>query len=289
MTFRGPILVLVAASCLLAAQPPRVEINAAINRALNRLYNFDFAGAHAILNEHARQDPADPLTYSARAAAHLFSELNRLKILETDFFMDDDKLVDRRRLQPDAKIREELFKAVEEAKRRGSARLAVRPDDRDALFAMCMATGVVTDWAALVERRRFGSFALSRQTQFYARKLLDLKPPFYDAYLTMGSVEYVVGSIPWYFRWLIHLERIQGSRQKGMEDMRLVAQHGVYYRPFAKILLAVMYLREKQPEQAQKLLAEMASEFPENPLIRKELNQVTERLRRSRAGTAKPR
>lgn len=270
-------------------QPPRVEINTAVSRALNRLYGFDFAGAHAILNEHARQDPADPLTYSTRAAAYLFSELYRLKILEMDFFMDDDKLVDRKKLQPDARIREELFKAVEEARRRGSARLAAKPDDRDALFAMCMAAGVVTDWAALVERRRFGTLSLSRQSQFYARKLLDLKPPFYDAYLTMGTVEYVVGCIPWYFRWLIHFERIQGSRQKGIEDMRLVAQDGVYYRPFAKILLSVMYLREKQPEQAQKLLAEMASEFPENPLIRKELNRVTERLNRSRAATAKPR
>jgi hypothetical protein len=57
-----------------------------------------------------------------------------------------------------------------------------------------------------------------------------------------------------------------------------VANHGRYYRPFAKILLSVIYLREKQPAQAEGLLAELARDFPENPLIRRELQKVRRQL-----------
>jgi len=273
-----PLCFLLASACALPALPPKAEPPTPFDRAFVRLYNFDFPGVHQILDENTRADPAHPLNYSIRAGAYLFSELDRLRILEMDFFMNDDKLVDRKKLKPDPAIREAFFKAIEETRRRATARLAARADDREALFAMCMAAGLVTDYAAIIERRRFGSFSLSRQTQFYARKLLALNPPYYDAYLAMGTVEYVVGSVPWIFRWLIRFEGVQGSKQKGIDNMQLVARHGRYYAPFARVLLSVIYLRENKPQEAEKLLAGLARDFPDNPLIRKELNQVRDRL-----------
>ena len=38
------------------------------------------------------------------------------------------------------------------------------------------------------------------------------------------------------------------------------------------------WLREKQPRETQKLLASLASEYPENPLLRKELARVSAQL-----------
>jgi hypothetical protein len=91
-----------------------------LDRAFIRLYNFDFPGTYKILDESTRGDPAHPLNYSIRAAAYLFSELDRLKILEIDFFMDDDKVVARKRLKPDPAVREAFFKVIEEARRRAT-------------------------------------------------------------------------------------------------------------------------------------------------------------------------
>ena len=34
----------------------------------------------------------------------------------------------------------------------------------DALLALCMTTGLVTDYAALIEKRRFGSFSLAKKS-----------------------------------------------------------------------------------------------------------------------------
>jgi len=94
------------------------------------------------------------------------------------------------------------------------------------MLAMCMAAGVETDYTILVEKRYFRSFWLSRQSQMYARKLLALDPPVYDAHLTLGMVEYVVGSMNAFFRLFVHFDQIKGSRQQGAEHLKLVAEHG---------------------------------------------------------------
>ena len=257
-----------------AAQPATVQTEPPIRRAFNRLYNFDFAGAHEILDRQIAQDPSDPLPQAVKAAAYLFAELNRLKIMELDFFSDDEKLVDRKKLVPDPAIRASLFKLVDNVQRLGNARLAARPDDRDAMLSMCMVTGLVADYAALVEKRRFGSFPLHKKSQAWAAKLLALKPPVYDAYLTFGTAEYVVGSLPFFVRWFVHLDQVEGSKQKGIQELQLVADKGQYYGPFARILLAVAAFREKRPADAGKLLAALSAEYPDNPLFRQERDRA---------------
>jgi hypothetical protein len=272
------ILLFLATACALAAPPPTTPPPTAIERAFGRLYNFDFAGAHAILDEHKRLDPADPLSYSVAAAADLFAEMYRLKILETDFFIDDSKLIEKKKLKPDPALRAAIFKAVGGARQRAEAKLAVQPDDREALFALCMSAGVITDYTALVERRQWAALQLARETHAYAMKLLALNPPAYDAYHTLGMMEYVMGSVTFVVRWFVRFEQIQGSKQKGVQNLYLVIQYGRYYKPFSKILLSVIYLREKKPQEVEKLLAELVHDFPENPLFRAELSKVSEQV-----------
>ena len=262
---RWMALFLALAGCL-PAQPKTL-----IDQAFDRLYNFDFKPAQEILDRQVQLAPSDPLPLSVKAASHLFSELYRLKILELDFFTDDDKVVDRRALVPDPAVRRAFFQLVADAERLANAHLAVRPDDPDALFALCMATGLETDYAALIERRRFGSFSLSKRNQVYARKLLALNPPVTDAYMTFGTVEYVIGSLPFFLRWFIRFDQVSGSKQKGIEDLELVARQGRYYGPLARMMLAVIYVREKRPEKAEELLAGLVAQFPQNPLFRQEL------------------
>lgn len=262
-----------------AAQPPGAVPSTAIDRAFGRLYNFDFAGAHAILDEHRRVDPDDPLSYSVSAAADLFAEMYRLKILETDFFVDDSKLAEKKKLKPDPAVRAAIFKAVGEARQRAEAKLAAQPIDRDALFALCMSASIITDYTALVERKQWAALQLARQTQSYALRLLALKPPAYDAYHTLGMMEYVMGSVPFFVRWFIRYDQIQGNKQKGIQNLYLVVQYGRYYQPFARILLSVIYLREKKPQEAETLLAELVRDFPENPLLRMELKKASEQVR----------
>ena len=246
----------------------------------NRLYNYDFATAHAMLDERQRAEPADPLPYSVRAAVYMFSEFERLQILETDFFVDDENMVDGQghRQKPDPEVKRRLFATLDEARARAGVILASDPNHRRALLAMVMAAGVAADYVGFVERRQWKGMSLTRETNRYAQRLLALKPPVYDAYMNVGSLEYVVGSLPFFIRWFVRFDRIEGDKRKGIEQLKLVAQHGTYYGPFARILLAVASLREGKLADARLIVAQLAANFPENPLLKRELDKVTARI-----------
>ncbi|MBI3698595.1 MAG: tetratricopeptide repeat protein [Acidobacteria bacterium] len=248
-----------------------------IDRAFARLYNFDFDGAHAILNRHITAHPADPFGYSVRAAVYLFWELNRLGILEGQFFIDDKRISEKKKLKLDPEVRRQFLQAIEDAQSRSEKILALRPDDENALHALCMTHSMIVDYVALIEKRQIASLSLAKRSNGCAQKLLKLHPDACDARVTTGFTEYLAGSLPFFVRWLIHFDDVKGSKEVGIQNLELVARSGHYLKPFAKILLAIVYLREKKPREAEKQLAELARDFPENPLIRKELARLSSR------------
>jgi hypothetical protein len=277
------------AVCISAAAQDKASNSAlsphtAIDLALSRMYNCDFAGAQAIIVEEIRKHPDDPLFYAFRASALLFSEFDRMQVLEQDFFVDDDIVTDRKRLKPDPSVRAAIFEATGNTRRLAATCLSKDPKDANALFGLFVAVGVETDYTVLVEKKYFRSYSLSKETQTYARKLLALNPPLYDAYLSTGMLEYVVGNLNYFFRLFVHIDQIKGSRQMAIDYLQRVVDHGRYYSPYAKILLSVIYLRDKKPGQALALLKEFERDFPENPLIRKEIIRISEKVNLSQQG-----
>ena len=250
-----------------------------IDQAFSRLYNFDFPGAYGVLNKRIAAHPEDPLGYSVRASALLFSELDRLSILESQFFSDDSRIIDKKKLKPDPAVRTQLFQAIDDAQSRAQIILNKNPNEQDALFVMCITSGVLTDYAALIEKKQIGSLSLVKRGAAYAQRLLKINPNYYDAYLTTGMTEYLIGSLPFFVRWFVKVDNISGNKEQGVKTVELVAKQGHYLKPFAKILLAVANLRDKRPRVAETLLFELARDYPENPLFKKELSQLTVKLK----------
>lgn len=257
-----------------ATDPPAGEID----KAFQRLYNTDFQGAFTRLDRYIAAEPADPLGYALRASAYLFQELVRLGVLEGEFFADDKRIIDKKKLKPDPEVRKKLFQAIADAQSRAKAILAKNPDDQNALFTMAVTNGIVTDYTALVEKRQISSLSTAKESNIFAQRLLKVNPHYYDAYLTTGFTEYLVGSLPFFVRWFVHFEDVKGSKNVGIQNLQTVARSGHYLRPFARILLAIVYLREKKPWETQKLLTELSSEYPENPLLHKELAKLNSQL-----------
>lgn len=263
-----------------------LEVNPSIGRALDRLYNFAFEDAHEILDAYIESEPDDPLGHLFRGGAFLFYELDRLKILESEFFKDDAKIGDTKNLDPDQTIKRRLMQALDRTETLAAARLAEDPDDVDALFALCLREGLLTDYVGLVEKKRLKSLSSARQAQRYAQRLLALEPTYYDAHLSSGVNEYLLGSLPFFLRWFIRIEGIEGSEDRALERLELVAERGSYLGPFARILMSIISLREQRPDRALELLAGLRADYPENPLIRKELRNVAEKLADGTLATA---
>ncbi len=269
------VVFIVAAVC---AAPVLASEPATIDGALHSLYDFDFAAAHATLNSYIAAHPQEPLAYAFRGSAYLFYELDRLGALESEFLTDDDRLVEKTRPRPDPAIRRQFLQAMGDAQSRAEAVLKSNPNDRDALFAMCVVTGVSTDYMALVEKRQTASLSPARRSNAYAQRLLKLDPKFYDAYLTAGFSEYMIGSLPFFIRWFVHFDNVDGDKKRGVRNLELVAREGRYFRPLAKVFLGIIDLREKKPEAARRLLAELVRDYPRNPLYKKELDKLDRRL-----------
>lgn len=265
--------VILFVSALRAAEPNGIEA------ALERMYNQDYVAAHQILDRYIDHRPQDALPYAFRASAYLFYELDRLGILESEFLTDDKQIAEKKKkLAPDPVIREKFVRAVQDVETRADEDLKINPDDPQALFAMCIAQGVATDYMAFVEKKQFSSLSVAKRSNGYAQRLLKLDPKFYDAYLTAGISEYMLGSLPFFVRWFVRFDNVDGSKQRGVERLRLVAREGHYFKPFSKIMLSIIGLREKRPQESQQWLTELARDYPENRLFRKELAQVNAKL-----------
>ena len=251
----------------------------AIDDAMEAMYNQDFDEAQRVLDAHLKVDAKDPLGHSARAAALLFAEFDRLQILELDFFGSDDRLTGGPRLKPDPGVRQRLLASTGHARLLASQKLVTDANHRRALFAMGMAMGIEVQYATVVEHRYLQGGSQSARLQAVAQRMLALNPPIYDAYVTLGSIEYVVASLNPVYRLLARFIGLRGDKPQALAHLQIVAAQGRYYRPYAKLLLAVFHSREGRLPQARALLDELRKSFPRNRLFPREVARIDAKLR----------
>jgi hypothetical protein len=107
--------------------------------------------------------------------------------------------------------------------------------------------------------------------------LLEVAPDADDAYVALGAANYIIGCLPGYKRAVLWVGGVHGDKTLGMQQVARAAasEHAHYLRPFARLLLALASLREKNTDVAHEQLRDLVIEFPENPLFAKELAKVT--------------
>ena len=251
-----------------AADPPSLD------RGYHFLYSLHFPEAQQEFQRWQQEHPQDPLGPVSEAAGMLFSEFNRLGVLESQFYVKDSDFDNRPKLQPDPAIKTRFDTDLARAEALSRNLLAKDPNHKDSLFVMALCSGLRADYAAMVEKRNLASLAYIKQGQQYADRLIALDPGYYDAYIALGTSKYIIGSQAAPVRWLLHLGGYAGDKKEGVHDLRLTAEHGRYLAPFARLLLAIAYLRDKDKRGARALLSGLQQEFPDNPLFEKEINRL---------------
>lgn len=238
------------------------------------LYDLNFDQAHQVFAAWEQNHPEDPMGPVSEAAGYLFSEFNRLGVLEGQFYESDKQFDSRKKLTPDAALRDRFTAALARAETRARERLAKMPKDRDALLAMTLSSGLKADYAALIEKSNLASLHFTREGNERAEQLLAVDPTCYDAYVATGSSKYIVGSMAAPIRWLVRMGGISGDKAKGISELQQTANHGQYLAPFARILLAIAYVRDKDKFRARELLASLRADFPNNPLFAREIARL---------------
>jgi tetratricopeptide (TPR) repeat protein len=238
------------------------------------LYQLKFDEARNHFEVWQQSHPEDSLGSASEAASYLFEECYRQGILTSEFFLDDKRFLGKISLKPDPKLRDAFFAADKRAQELAQFRLKTTPDDTKALFAMALSLGMQADYASLIDKQQLESLKMIRDADKYAKKLLVITPEAADAYLGLGTANFVIGCLPGYKRFALGVIGIHGDKALGIQQLEITADKGHYLRPFAKILLALAALREKKKDVARKQLKELVAEFPENPLFANELAKV---------------
>ncbi len=239
------------------------------------MYNLSFDSAHRIFQSWAKTHPSDPEAPVFDAAAYLFSEFDRLHVLESEFFVDDKNFTTHKTLAPDPSVRQKFEASLSESKRRADAILATSPGNEAALFATVMRLGLHADYVSLIDKREFQALSEIKDARQTAQTLLERYPDCYDAYIALGVENYLLSQKAAPVRWILHLSGAQTDKDTGIAKLTLTATKGQYLQPYAELLLAVAALRDKNKEEARRYLTDLSARFPRNELYRDELKKLS--------------
>ncbi len=249
-----------------------------IDAGFRLLYELKFPEARATFAIWENKHPGEALAPAVEAASYLFQEFDRQNVLTSEFFLDDDRLLGGVQGAPDRAVRDAFGAAARRAQELARARLKTNPHDADALFALTIATGMQADYTSLIERRQMESLRLTREADKVAKDLLAVAPGAADAYVALGAANYIIGCLPGYKRFIIRFGGFHGDRALGMQQLGLTAANGHYLRPYAKLMLALAAMREKQWGLARTQFEQLTAEFPANAKFARELAKLKDTI-----------
>ncbi len=238
------------------------------------MYNLNFTGAHRVFESWTQAHPQDPLGPASDAAAFLFSEFDRLGVLDIELFADEDRFTGRGKTSPDAAVRRSFDQRVTQAELLASQALAKNPADARALYAQTLIAGLHADYAAMIDKKDYAALKFTEQGSALANRTLAADPSLYDATIAVGVENYMLSLKPAAMRFFLKLRGDQTSKEAGIRQLRLTAEKGHYLAPFARLMLAVAELKDNHPDQARSLLTALAQQFPQNTLYTRQLARI---------------
>ena len=231
------------------------------------LYTQQFSEAREKFTIWQSEHPDQPFGQVAVAASYLFEEFYRQGVLTSDFFLNEEKFLNGIDGKPDPGRMAQFQEALVKTRALANRRLKQNSKDPEALFALTLAAGMESDADMILRKERLEALKLLKIANQYAKQLLGVRPDANDAYVALGSANYIIGSLSGGMRFFLAFGGVHGDKRLGMQQLGKSANTGLYLRPFAKIMLALAARREKQDALAQRLLRELSEEFSSSPLF----------------------
>jgi Tetratricopeptide repeat len=236
-------------------------------QAYQQFYELDFPGAVDRFQRFQVQHPGDPQATALLLNAEIFEELYRRDLLDTTFYANDGFLTGRHATQEDPRARDRIFALADEAVHEADVRVSKNPNDVDALFARGWARSLRCAYMAMVERAFGAGFRLAIKAKDDEVRVLQLDPQYVDAKLVVGVYEYVVGALPWPFKFLIGFAGVTGSKSRGLEMLYDDGNRGVITSVEARTVIALFLRREGKYKEAIQVIRTLESQYPRDYLF----------------------
>jgi tetratricopeptide (TPR) repeat protein len=249
-------------------------------------YNLEYDEALSVFRKLTAEDPSNPNYQNHVAQAVLYREMFRGGALESELVSGSNPFIRREKLATSTEAQREFDSCINKAMEIANARIAKNPNDVTALYSLGVAHGLRANYNFLIRKAWMDSLRDATAARKAHNRVVELDPKMIDARLIQGVHDYIVGILPFHIKILGFIAGFHGDRESGMKALQLVAEKGNLNRYDAQVLLAVIYRREKKPEQALPLLNGLIERFPRNYLFRLETVQMYSDLGRKEQALA---
>jgi tetratricopeptide (TPR) repeat protein len=255
------------------------------NEGNDALYNMDYKTARDRFQEMTRLAPDHPAGFIYLANNLWLEQLNSSRRLTTSVYTggsfyqqtaEQDK--------SDVKRERDFNELVRQALAKAEARLKANPQDVEALYYQASAHGLKAGYSVTVKRSFRRAIGDANTSVKFQRRVVKLDPNYVDAYLSIGLYNYVVDSLPWFWRALARIAGIKGSKKEGIQQLEMVAERGKYAADDARVILIGLYGREGQHDRALEVISYLANKYPRNYLFGVERAAMLYRMGRTQEG-----
>lgn len=274
-------LVVLFAFCLLCLQAvaqaagegafPSAAANSAehdplVEAASEHFYNLEYDQAIQEFEKVLDRHPSDPSAVNHLLTAVLMRELYRMGAMNSGEYANDSFIGDAHR-SADPKVTERIKQLVERAEGLEEQQLKVNPNNVDALYARGVTRAQFALYTALIERAWFSALRNAVGARHDHERVLELDPHYVDAKLVVGTHNYVMGSLPWSVKVAVALVGLTGTKEKGLEYLREVADSNGENSVDARVVLSLFLRREHRYDEARVLMHGLAARYPRNYLF----------------------
>ncbi len=246
-----------------AASPQR---DPQVDAAFEQFYNMDYDRSIQEFGRVLDRRPSDPSAVNHLLATILMRELYRMGAMNTGEYANDSFIGEAHR-SADPKVKERIKQLVDRAEGIEEQQLKANPNNVDALYARGVTRAQFALYTALVERAWFSALRNAVGARHDHERVLELDPNYVDAKLVVGTHNYVMGSLPWSVKVAVALVGLSGTKEKGLEYLRAVADSNGENSVDARVVLSLFLRREHRYDEARSLMHDLAARYPRNYLF----------------------
>jgi tetratricopeptide (TPR) repeat protein len=276
--FCARLLFLLVVFITAVAQQPPTQLDKLRAEGYRALFNLDYETARRNFQKIIELAPDDPVGPECIATSLWIQQLNESWRLKSTLYNDKiEKAAANEKPKVDQRQIDEFHKWTRLARQLAEKRLRQNARDVAALYQLGAAEGLEAAYGAGVEHKYMAALRTGSSAVDHHRQVLELSPKFYDAELTIGLQDYVIGSLPLPTKMLAGTFGVHGSRKRGLKELEQVAREGQWARDVARMLLIDLYQREKRWDDAIATARELSEDYPRNYLFKQQLAAATTR------------
>lgn len=234
--------------------------------AFDHFYNMDYDRATAEFGKVLERHPNDPAAVNHLLSAVLLRELYRMGAMNSGEYTNDSFIGEAHR-PADPAAKAQIKDMVARAEGLEERALKVNSNNVDALYARGITRAQFAIYTALIERAWFSALRNAVGARRDHERVLQLDPNYLDAKLVVGTHYYVIGSLNWSVKAAVAMVGLSGTKEKGLEYLRQVAESNCENSVDAKVVLSLFLRREHRYDQARELMHELTDRYPRDYLF----------------------